>query len=76
MTPYAQALFGGGRSSASALGFDVTESGFAYQPSAGLEINNSSGSLGVRVAVARAAIRSEGEWLGETMFVARVVIRR
>ena len=74
-TPYVQALFGGGRTSASARGFDVTDSGFAYQPSGGVEINT-KGSVGVRVAVARAAIRSEGEWLGETMFMAGVVIRR
>ena len=79
-TPYVQALFGAGRASASASvrgqSFDESRSGFAYQPSAGLEINNSSGSLGVRVAVARAAIHSEDEWSGETMFMAGVVIRR
>ena len=74
-TPYLQALFGGGRGSASAPGFDVTRSGFAYQPSAGVEIN-ANASVGVRAEVARAAIHSEGEWSGETMFMVGVVIHR
>lgn len=66
VTPYLQALFGGDRSSASAAGFDVSFSGFAIQPSAGLEINNGSGSLGLRVEGARASLRLEGEWFKET----------
>jgi hypothetical protein len=80
-TPYVQALFGAGRVNASVSFegeniFDESISGFAYQPSGGVDINNRSGSVGVRVAVARAAIRSEGEWAGNTLFVAGVVIRR
>jgi len=79
-TPYVQALFGAGRVGVSASvpgspSFDDSSSGFAYQPSAGVEINANS-SVGVRVAVARAAIRFEDEWAGETMFMAGVVIRR
>ena len=75
-TPYVQALFGGGRAKASVLSFEETLSGFSYQPSGGVEINNSSGSLGVRVAVGRAGIRSEGEWFTDTLFNVGVVIRR
>ena len=76
VTPYVQLLFGGGRSHASLAGFDATLTGFAFQPGAGLEINNSSRSLGLRVAVARASLRSEGEWFAENMFMAGVVFRR
>jgi hypothetical protein len=79
-TPYVQALFGGGRANASASlagqSFDESSSGFAYQPSAGVEINNTSGTVGIRVAVARAAIHVEDDWVGGTMFMAGVVIRR
>ena len=79
-TPYVQALFGVGRAGVSASvpgspSFDDSSSGFAYQPSAGVEIN-ANNSVGVRVAVARAAIHLEDEWAGETMFMAGVVIRR
>ena len=75
LTPYLQALFGGGRTSVSAPGVDDSSSGFAYQPSAGVEING-NGSVGVRVAVGRAALRANGDWFGETMVMAGVVIRR
>lgn len=75
-TPYVQALFGGGRTRASTSRVEVTLSGFAYQPSAGIEINNSSETFGLRLAVARASVRSEGEWLDERMFMAGVVFRR
>ena len=75
LTPYLQALFGGGRASVSAPGVDDSSSGFAYQPSAGVEING-NGSVGVRVAVGRAALRANGDWFGETMVMAGVVIRR
>ena len=79
ITPYVQTLFGAGRLKASTSfagqKFDESSHGFAYEPSAGIEING-AGSVGVRVAVARAAIHAEDEWFGETMFMAGIVIRR
>lgn len=75
-TLFAQTLFGAGRLSASALGIDESTSGFSYQPSAGVEINNGSGTLGFRLAVGRAGIRSEGEWFADTLVNVGLVIRR
>lgn len=79
IAPYVQVLLGMGRTSVgvNALGdrFDTSINGFAYQPSAGVEFNG-GGSVGLRVAVARAAIHAENEWFGETMVMVGVVVRR
>lgn len=78
-TPFVDLLVGAGRASAgSAFGSTSNESvtNFAYKSNFGLAINNSSGLLGVRVAVGDYGVRSDAKWTNDSSFEAGVVIRR
>ena len=78
-SPYAQVLFGGARTSATAkvgsTSSTNTDSGFDVQPGAGVDIKVNN-AFGVRVGVNGDFIRSDGETSGEFQFIAGIVIRR
>ena len=71
VTPFGQILFGSARASASVLGESASESGFAFQPGAGLDI-----ALGRRAALRvqgdYRSISSDGETTGQIRFAVGV----
>jgi hypothetical protein len=77
LTPYGQVLFGVARVNASVPnvpGADFSETDFAVQPGAGIDITP-NGRVGVRLQVAGTFIRTEEETLRELQFMVGIVFR-
>jgi hypothetical protein len=78
-TPFVDLIAGGRHGSAlndAATEINASVTDFAYESNWGLGINNTTGSLGVRVSVGDYGARSASKWTNDTLFEAGVVIRR